>query len=312
MIEGGSMKKIGIFILLLLLGCTSEHSIQNKDTYILFATPLKENEMWLQSKKGFQDACRLYKFKCDWIGPNVMNTEYMNDVIETGIMQNVDAMITQGVVNEQLIEEAYNKKIPVVLVDSDLLSSKRLMYIGKDFKRQAKLLLEDIEKKKKKEKLIVAVQVGEQSFQKAKDQIETLKEMLATHEGGYEIISVSESKTDIVKAKKEWTEVLEKYPDVNVAFNFTTETGIACAEVVKEKGLKEHMLIYGVNDTKEMLALVRNQMIDGSIVTSFYDYGFKSVEVLMHYLQDRQALENTKLSLDVMLINQENINSYEK
>lgn len=308
------MKKFILLMSILVLGACSTSDVDNEDyTYILFATPLKEHTIWLQAKEGFQKACDENEIKCDWLGPNVIDTQYMNDVIETGIMQKTDAIITQGVVDERLINLAYERGIPVVLVDSDMPSTNRFLYMGKDFNLQANLILEDIEKKYgKNEKLKIAIQVAEESFAIAQDQIKEIEKVFATHKGGFEIISVSESKSDIVRAKKEWGIVLSENPEINVAINFAAESAEPCSEAAIEKNMRNNMLIYGVDDMEVTLNLIRDHKIDGTLATSFYDYGYQSVNILLDYLNKKIDPSTKILSPKLVIVNEENIDTYDK
>lgn len=308
------MKKILLIVSILTLGSCSTKNIENEDyTYILFATPLKEHTIWLQAKDGFDDACNENNIKCDWLGPSVIDTQYMNDVIETGIMQKADAIITQGVISPELINVAYEQGIPMILVDSDVPESNRFMYMGKDFNVQANLLLDDIQTKYGKyKKLKIAIQVAEESFTIAQDQIQEIKNVFSSHDGGFEIVSISESKSDLIRAKKEWGNVLNKYPDVNVAINFAAESAEPCSEAAIEKGMRDNMLIYGVDDMESTLELIRDNKIDGTVATSFYDYGYKSVNILLDYLKKQKEIEHKVLSPSLVIVNKENVDTYDK
>lgn len=75
-----------------------------------------------------------YGLKCAWEGPAGIDTEMMEEVMETGILQKADAIITQGVVDPDMVREAQAQGIPVVLVDSDIPESDSFAYIGKNFR----------------------------------------------------------------------------------------------------------------------------------------------------------------------------------
>ena len=143
------MKKI-IYILLISLfitGCGEKTKIKTeKSLYFVFATPLKEHEIWLKAKEGFDKACSEKKIHGDWLGPTAIDTAKMEEVIETAIAQKADAIITQGVINKDIIDRAKEKGIPILLVDSDIKDCERFAYLGKNFNEQAELFLSDIEK----------------------------------------------------------------------------------------------------------------------------------------------------------------------
>lgn len=78
------------------------------------------------------------------------------------------------------------------------------------------MLLEDTNPARERMKhLVVAIQVAELGFQIAKDQIAAVEEVFSAHRGGYEIVSVSQSKSDNVRAKQEWDGVMAEHADIN-------------------------------------------------------------------------------------------------
>lgn len=301
-------------VILLLTGCQKAEEQSESYYYFLFATPLREHPIWLQAKEGFFDACDEYGVRCDWIGSTTIDTNKMEEVVETGILQGADGIITQGVIQDQYIEEAKAKGIPMILVDSDMANTSRLAFMGKDFHEQAKILLEDIEAKYGKEKhLNIAIQVAEYSFAIAKDQISQIEEVFQTHPGGYKIRSISESKSDKVRAKQEWEQTLKENKDVNVSINFAAESAQFCYEAAKEQGIRETMLIYGVDDMPDTLALIRNHAIDGSVViNSFYDYGYESVKLLYDYKTKGIEPEDRIISPNLIIVNNDNIDFYKE
>lgn len=296
--------------LVLLCGCSKEESVVKEKT-ILFATPLKEHEVWLKAKEGFEQACADNNLNCEWQGPVVIDTVEMGNTIEAGIMQKVDGIITQGVVSEELVNRAVDQEIPVVLVDSDMPDSKRIFYMGKDFHLQAQMILEDIEKRLGEEcHLKIAIQVADASFDIAADQIGEIENVFLGHAGGYEIVNVSQSRSDSVRAKKEWEQVLTSEADINIAINFAGESAPFCAEAAKELNMRDQMLIYGVDDLDSTLDGVKSGDIDGTVVTSFYDYGYESVEIILDYLNDGMLERDYSAKLE--LLTEENITEYEK
>lgn len=308
------MKKLLLLCMLLCIAaCSTEKHQKENRYYFLFATPLKEHKIWLEAEKGFRDACALYHLNCDWEGPTTIDTEKMKQVIETGIMQKADAIITQGVVSDALLKKANKKKIPVMLVDSDMPDSERFGYIGKDFKKQATLLLNDVEKQFGKQRpLKIAIQVAEKDFNIAKQQIAQVEAIFAQHAGGYRIISVSESKSDNVRAKKEWDRVMEEHQDINVAINFAGESASSCYEAATKHAIREQMLIYGVDEMDETIQLIKEKKINGSIVVSFYDYGYQSVEMLYEKIKGRQPLASSIHYAKLILVTTDNVDTYKK
>ncbi len=297
---------------IILLGCHSVTDSENqKGTYILFVTPLVDHNLWLEAKEGFMDACAVYQYHCDWIGPKTIDTNRMNDVMKTGILQKADAIITQGVVDTDIVDVAVSYGIPVILVDSDMPKSKRTAYFGKDFHYQAQLFLEDIEKNwGKDKKLIISIQVAQESFTIAKEQIQQIREVFKQHPGGFEIVSVTSSRSDVVRAKKEWAQVISDHPDINVALNFAGESAEACYEAMDHSSSNTERLIYGVDDMDETIRLIKEKKINGTITTSFYGYGYETIKYLYHYFSDPKAQRDQVIPAAIQLVTPNNVEEY--
>lgn len=298
--------------LLLMMGCSSKQQGNDRAfTYLLFATPLEEHAIWKRVKSGFEKACTEEGYYCDWIGPKTIDTNAMNDVVMTGILQKADVIITQGVIDPSLIEKAQENDIPIVLVDSDMADTSRNVYFGKDFHEQAEVLLEDIEKRWGEDKhLTITIQVAEADFEIAREQVQQIKEVFQTHAGGFEIVDVTSSKSDQVRAKKEWYASFTKHSDVNVALNFASESVESCYEMANELGMKEQMLIYGVDDLPGTVALLHENAITGSIVTPWYDYGYETVKFIAQHGNELKKLHEVH-PIHIKLVTPETIEEYQ-
>lgn len=309
------MKKLCLVFFLLCLscfGCTASNTEGNKEPiYFLFATPLSNHTLWLQAKQGMEDACKELKIYCDWKGPTGIDTKEMENVILAGILHKCDGIITQGVIDPSLIEQGKNQGIPFVLVDSGIKDSKPLATITKDFDQQADLLLDDIEKTLgKDEKLYIGIQVSQLSFDLAQGQLHAVEKVFQKHKGGYEIIAISESKSDKLHAREEWQKVLNK--KMNVALNFAGEGAAGCIEAMNDENSSKDLLVYGVDDMKDTLAFIKEGKVKGSVVTSFYNYGYEGVKILYDDIVYGKNPESSQIGAKLMLINSDNIASYKQ
>ena len=275
----------GIVCLCLVLsgGCSAAEPKEEKKSsqYFLFATPLSTHTLWQKAREGMQDACTELEVHCDWKGPIKISTDDMVDVINTGLLKKADGIITQGVISKELIQKGNDKGIPFVLVDSPVEGSSPLTTISKDFDEQARLLLADIEEKLGKNKMLrIGIQVSDLSFDLARDQIASIEAVFAQHPGGFEIVAKSESRSDQLTSRNEWIKVLQKDTGMNVSINLAGENAIGFVDASEYMDNRDTILVYGVDDMKETLELIREGKVEGSIVTSFYQYGYESVHIL--------------------------------
>ena len=312
------MRKL-ISVLLLLLfaigGCTKKaDKVEKKDSlYILYATPLSEHPIWLQSKDGFEQACKEIEANCDWIGPNVIDTIAMEDVIVQGIYEKADGIITQGVIDKEIAEKAKKAGIPLTFVDSNIKDVDKFSFYGKNFNYQAELMLEEIEKTLgKNKKLIIGIQAADLNFEIAQEQIKEIRNVFKKHPGGFEIVSISESKSDKVHAKSEWENELNKNPDINVTINFAAESADACGEIVDKLNRKKDIFIFGVDDMDTTISYIKKGIIDASIVTSFFEYGYLPVYQFKEYKETGNLPEQVNHNVSLIVVNKKNVDTYKE
>lgn len=308
--------KLLIVLLLLITGCTRNTSTVNNNEdflYFLYAAPLADHPIWLKSKEGFEQACKELDIKCDWIGPKVIDTERMEDVMQQGIVQKADGIITQGVVSKDILTKANDANIPVALVDSNVEDAPKFIYYGKNFHTQAELMLQQIEKKiPKEEKMMIAIQVAELNFDIAKDQIKEIETVFQQHPGGYELVSVSESKSDKVRAQSERMTIFREHPEINVTINFAAESAEACGEIAKTLNIKDDIYIFGVDDMETTISYIKEGLIDASIVTSFYEYGYKSVYQIYNYIKTGYIPKPEETKIKLIVVDKQNADTYEE
>lgn len=270
-------------------GCRADQA-EKKKKYYIFATPLYSHPIWQQAKEGFFDAMEDIDAHGDWLGPSVIDVDAMEKVVRTGVLEKADGIITQGVLDPTVMKEAKSHGVPIVLVDSDMGPADRLCYLGKDFHRQAELFLEDIEKKLGKNVYLqTAIQAANLDFDIAQQQIDEIRSVFAAHPGGFEIVSLSQSMSDEVRSQKEWTQVLEDHPEINICINFAGESGCCCYDAAERLGREDDLLIYGVDDIQHTVDYVREGKLEGTVITSFYQYGYQSVMILESYSESNTA-----------------------
>lgn len=279
--------------------------------HFVYVSPLLAHPIWLIAKDGFEQACEELGIEGDWVGPQNVSPEEMSKLVETAVAQKADAIITQGLVPAAPVKTAIDAGIPVLVVDSDILDTDRLAFFGKDVKKQAEVLYESVSQKIDENTPIKAsIQVAALNYQIAHDQIDAIEEVFGKHKGGFESVSITESKSDKMKATTEWENTFKAYPDINVAINLAAEAGPACAKVVQEKGIRDKVLVYGVDDTEETLDLIKDGSLDGTVVTSFYNYGYQAAYWLYQNITEGKKPENVVNDAGTIIVTKENVDTY--
>ncbi len=284
---------------------------EKEQLHFVYVSPLLAHPVWLIAKEGFEDACKELGIRGDWVGPQNISPEEMTKLFETAVAQKADAIITQGLLPSAPMKMAEEAGIPVLVVDSDIPDAKKLAYFGKDPDIQAKLFLEAAEKKLGKDtKLTVGIMVAALNYKIAQDQIAAIKNAFADHPGGFEVVNIAESKSDKMKATTEWQNTFKAYPEINVAINLAAEAGPACAKVVQEMNLGDKVTVFAVDDVEETLDLVRKGEIEGTVVTSFYNYGYQATYWLYQHITEGKVPEKVNNDAGTIMVTKENIDTY--
>ncbi|MFT4106662.1 MAG: substrate-binding domain-containing protein [Lacrimispora sp.] len=282
-----------------------------EELHFVYVSPLLAHPVWLIAKQGFEQACDELGVQGDWVGPQNISPEEMSKLIETAVAQKADGIITQGLVPAGPVKTAIDGGIPVLVVDSDIPDADRLAFFGKDVNKQAEVLYETVVQLKGKDFPIHAsVQVAALNYQLSHDMIDAIKEVFSKHPGGFELVNISESKSDKMKSTTEWENTFKGYPEVNVAINLAAEAGPACAKVVLDKGIRDQVLVFGVDDTDETLDLIRKGELDGTVTTSFYNYGYQAAYWLYQNITEGKKPEQVINDAGTIIVTNENIDNY--
>ncbi len=284
---------------------------EKEELHFVYVSPLLAHPIWLIAKDGFEQACEELGIKGDWVGPQNISPEEMTKLVETAVAEKADAIITQGLVPAAPVKTAIEQDIPVLVVDSDIPDADRMAFFGKDVDVQAEVLYESVKEKIGKDNPIKAsVQVAALNYQIAHDQIEAIEEVFGKHPGGFEVVNKTESKSDKMKSTTEWENTFKAYPEINVAINLAAEAGPACAKVVEDKGIRDQVLVYGVDDTEETLDLIEKGSLDGTVVTSFWNYGYQATYWLYQHITEGKNPEQVVNDAGTILVTNDNLETY--
>lgn len=282
-----------------------------EDLHFVYVSPLLAHPIWMKAKEGFEQACDELGIQGDWVGPQNISPEEMSKLVETAVAQKADGIITQGLVPAAPVKTAIESGIPVLVVDSDIDGVDKLAFLGKDVNVQAEVLYDSVKEKVGEDTPIKAsIQVAALNYQTAHDQIDAIEEVFGKHPGGFEIVNTTESKSDKMKSTTEWENTFKAYPEINVAINLAAEAGPACAKVVQDKGIRDNVFVYGVDDTDETLDLIKNGELDGTVVTSFWNYGYQAAYWLYQNITEGLTPEEVSNDAGTILVTNDNVDTY--
>ena len=280
--------------------------------HFVYVSPLLSHPIWLIAKEGFETACDELGVQGDWVGPQGISSEEMAQLVDTAVAQEADAIISQSICPVQPLQNALDAGVKVLMVDGDHDDlDGRLAFLGKDLEKQAQLMYEEVAKViPADEKIVMSIQCADLNAQFYVDQNAAVEEAFSKHPGGFELVNTTLSKSDKATGTNEWLNTFNTYPEVNVCINLAAEAASACVTASDELGITEDLVIVGVDDTDENLALLREGKILCTSVVSFWNYGYQAAYWLYQNITEDRVPEQVVNDAGTMMVTQDNIDTY--
>ena len=283
-----------------------------EDLNFTFVSPLLSHPIWLTAKEGFEAACEELGVTGDWVGPQGLSAEEMAQLVDTAVAQETDGIITQGICPAELVQAAVDEGIPVIVVDTDIEAvENRLAYLGKDIEKQAELLYQEACKYiDQDEKIVLSIQCAALNTKFYVDSNDAVVAAFEKHPGGFELANVTLSNSDKATSTTEWLNTFNTYPEVNVCINLAAEAASGCITAADELGITDNLVVLGVDDTDENLDLLREGKIKGTIVVSFWNYGYQAAYWLYQNITEGRVPEQVINDGGTMMVTNENVDEY--
>lgn len=116
--------------LVVLLSCGGAH---DSDEFFVFVTSNLQLPYWKAAGTGFAKAAEQFKVRSDFAGPQSYDAKAERDAFEQAVQKKATGIlisVTDPALLKDSIDKAVAAGIPVITIDSDAPSSKRLFFIG--------------------------------------------------------------------------------------------------------------------------------------------------------------------------------------
>ena len=100
---------------------------------------------------------------------------------------------------------------------------------------------------------------------------------------GYQELSLEENNDDLATSVDLWQNLFTTYPDVNVCANVSPAGAVGAAQVATEMGLLDKLTIMSIDDTQEVLDLIREGKIYGTMSQNYYRMGYQAAQWIVEY-----------------------------
>lgn len=284
-----------------------------KDLHIVYVTPLLASDVWLVSKEGFDDAASEMGFAGDWVGPANIDVDSMIKQMEIAIAEGADGIITCGLNPEAMVNvmnQAKDADIPVVLVNAGSeMEAPYFSYIGTNGNTLGSMAAMEVEKKMGKEAphvIYVGSTITNSSVIDTTNGYHSVFEKIE----GYKKLSLEENKDDVATSVDLWQNLFTAYPDVNVCANVSPAGAVGAAQVADELGILDKVTIMSIDDTDEILDLIKENKVYGTMSQNYYRMGYQAAKWIVDYKTKGAEPENKINDSGTVFVNKDNVDTF--
>jgi ribose transport system substrate-binding protein len=286
---------VGAALAVPLLSCGSAHD--SDEYYVLVASNLQV-PYWQTAGAGFSKAAEDFKVRADFVGPQNYDPKAERDALDNAVQKKATGIllaVTDASILKDSIDKAVTAGIPVITIDSDAPSSKRLFFVGTNNYQVGLTGGQRLAQELKGKGNVVIFTMPEQS--NMKDRLRGYKDAL--------------ERTGTVKI----TRIVDIQGDPRIAFDTTTQIigkerdkvdAFVCLEAQAGKevaGVLDSYLVTGkvvmATDTDpETLAWIQKGKIAATIAQKPYTMAFVGLQMLDNLYHHKPATLDTDWSTD--------------
>ena len=297
-------------LLLSACGHTEGRAAQYK---IYLITKSTSTEFWRSVFAGANAARAEYNVNLVIRGPDTEeNYAGQNMYIQEAIRNHADAIVFSAISyteNAAAIDEAAEAGIKIVVIDSDVNSSRVSARIGTD-NIQAGRITAAAALDTDEQHLSVGIVNFAQFSRNGEEREIGLREQLEKDPRVEEICTVN-SLTDHDAACESATELLREHPEINILIGLNEPLGVGVAEASEELKLKDRVRVISFDSNIRCIELLRRGDVSALIVQNPYAMGYLGVETAWKILEGQSFRPDQLIDTATSIITQENMFSVE-
>jgi ribose transport system substrate-binding protein len=296
-------KRLAVLVMIvtffaILIGFVLKVSESEKTKIVVVLKDL-DTQYWEIVKAGAEKGFKDFNIEGKVVAPSYQTEEEVQETLLLKILEeNPDLLIVSpiGSIVIPLLEEFVKKDIPVLLLDTNDPWQGKTAYIGTDninLGRKAGALLAS-ELQPGDEIAIIggdvtASVIGER-VAGAKSSLEAAGIKIAA-----EKIKIANEPSPV---KEAMTEILQTHPTIKGVYATTDIMAINALEVIEEHGYK--MPVIGADGITEMVELIKQGTLTGTVAQNPYDMGYISVETALKVINGENVEKTIDSGVDII------------
>lgn len=258
--------------------------------YFIAQSPI--DPFWETVEKGAKQASEDYNVYLEYLAPRFSSAKEALRYLDIAKISKVDGIITYVPSLEGFregINEAEEASIPVITVDSDDSSSKRMAYVGANsyvFGKEAANLMVEATRGKAKIAVISSEEITTDTLDydlKMSGFINGIKD----HDE-MEVVKTYTSKMGVISAEEITQDIISNHPEVNAIFTLSASDTLGCARLIVDRNKVGSLKLIGTGRSEKILDYIEKGIIHSTVESDGYGMGYKSVEAMVNYLEGRR------------------------
>jgi ribose transport system substrate-binding protein len=250
------------------------------------------------AEKGFQD----FGLEGSIFAPINGTVEEQAEMLKNVLKEKPDVLIISPISPDPIIpvlDQFANQNIPVLLLDTDDTWKNKTAYIGTDnydLGRKAGMLLASELQPGDKVAMIGGENpvISGRRMNGAKSSLEAVGVKIAT-----EKTSISELSNDPILINEVMEEILQNHPDLKGVIAVNDTIAIHVLETLKEYDL--NIPVIGADGIIDMLELIEEGMLPGTVVQNPYDMGYLSVVTALKVTDGEMVEKHVDSGVDLII-----------
>ncbi|MGB4183559.1 MAG: sugar-binding protein [Dethiobacteria bacterium] len=268
---------------------------------------------WKEVQRGVSDAAEELNVVAEFCAPRFNNPEEELRYLDMAITANVDGIITHvssDTRSIELINQAYNKGIPVVTVENDSHNSNRSTFVGTNSfvlgKEAARLMIDATGGSA----TIAIIVSGDYELDSTSHNIKINGFLNAVK--GYpemKVVEVYTSKMGTLSAEEITQAIILNKPEIDAILTFNSMDTLGAAQAIVSHNKVGQITVIGYGDIESILHYIKMGIIYGTVMSDPYIMGYESLKALVDLKKMNTA--STFIDTGVKVTTRDHLEEYE-
>jgi ribose transport system substrate-binding protein len=272
---------------------------EKKDQLYIEVSALGNLDYFYDHKMGMEKAGEELGVRTEYVGPAEYDMNAMVSAFEQAIAKKPNGIVVVGFEPslDAIVNKAIDAGIPVVTVDADLPTSKRLAFVGTGNINAGRMGGDKMaEMIGEKGKVAIMTKPGQSNLE---ERVQGYQEAFAKFPG-IEVVQIADTQSDPVIAAQAAASLLQKYPDLAGIVCVEGAGGSGAATAVKEAGLSGKVKVIAMDRGNEVIQAIEDGTISATVAQQTALMPYYATQILYNLNNSKVQITTDNASAGVL------------